>query len=71
MTSFAQSTATHVQCEVSALFSISDAEPAYPSALKSAFAATDLMCYFHVKHAAKKSLYKRFRGEPNPTQSLP
>ncbi|CAE7659964.1 unnamed protein product, partial [Symbiodinium sp. CCMP2592] len=62
LTAFAQSTARLAQSKVSAPFSMSDAEPAYRSALKSAFDATNLMCYFHVKHAARDSFYKRFKG---------
>ena len=41
------------------VLAMSDAEAAYREGLRTVFASANLMCYFHVKQAAKKNLDKR------------
>ena len=48
--------------DVNKPLAMSDGEAAYRKALADSFSSSNLMCYFHVKQAAKDNLMKRMVG---------
>lgn len=59
---FQSSTARVTKRSTDKAFAMSDAEVAYRRGLSTAFASKNLMCYFHVKQAARDSLWKHLPG---------
>ena len=59
---FARQKARLTQCSVNKDYAMSDAELAYRESLAACFSSKNLMCFFHVKQAARESLQSRLRG---------
>jgi len=62
---FASSISKSTRCGPDAVrkaLAMSDAEGAYRHGMAKAFGSANLMCYFHVKQAAKENIQKRYPG---------